>query len=87
MEERQAQALETLKSENAAMEKEIMMLTKGGYDSKADAPASVLPATGGIRVMKFGPQVLVSEAGIDLGTAYRPAQCARRTVLGGFFTS
>ena len=78
--------LEALKSENAAMEKEIMALTKGatamgGTKGAAEAPTS------GIRVLKFDQSSHGDGAGIDHGSSWCPPQCSRRTVLGGFFTS
>jgi len=79
-------ALEKLRSENAAMEKEIMALTKGtlaGETKEMTAPASV----GGIKVLNYGTTSTGDEAGKDLGSSWCPPQCSRRTVLGGFFTS
>ena len=79
-------ALEKLKAENDEMEQEIMRLTKGSADGFADtkkAPTS----TAGIQVMQFGAQKGTHDpAGAD-NPSWRPPQCSRRTVLGGFFTS
>lgn len=79
--------LEALMSENAAMEKEIMNLTKGGTAMGMTAAAPVKKEGGGIKFMKFGGDATSGDAGVDHGSAFRPPQCARRTQLGGFFTS
>ena len=86
MPEESTVALDKLKAENAAMEKEIMALTKGsigGETREMSGPASV----GGIKVLNYGTTSTGDEAGKDLGSSWCPPQCSRRTVLGGFFTS
>ena len=78
--------LEKLKAENAAMEQEIMAMTKGMVSAIATKQA--MPGTvAGIKVMKFGTNTTTGGAGEDHGSSWCPPQCSRRTVLGGFFTS
>ena len=80
-------ALEKLKAENEAMEKEIMNLTKGSLGGAGDTKEMTAKGTtGGIKVLSYGAPS-GGGAGIDNGSAWCPPSCARRTVLGGFFTS
>ena len=83
------QHLEKLMAENAAMEKEIMALTKGSTMGSAAATKSLAKenAGRGIKVMHFGNAAISDDAGVDNGSSWRPSQCSRRTTLGGFFTS
>ena len=82
-----AAAVQKLKEENAAMEKEIMALTKGTMGA-ADATLVAAPMEmSGIKVLKYGADATGGGAGEDHGSAWCPASCGRRTVLGGFFTS
>lgn len=86
MAEESTVALEKLRAENEAMEKQIMALTKGAAAETIDLTATKAPK-GGIQVIKYGVTSTGDAAGNDYGSAWRPTQCSRRTVLGGFFTS
>ena len=79
-------ALEKLKAENEAMEKEIMNLTKGSLGGDETKQMTTKKSGGGIKVLSYGAPS-GGGAGIDNGSAWCPPSCARRTVLGGFFTS
>ena len=57
-----------------------------GGETKA-ATKTMMATGSGIKVMKFGPDVPLGNAGEDHGSAPRAATCGRRTVLGGMFTS
>ena len=78
--------LTKLMDENAAMEKEIMALTKGSASGAATKVVST-GTTGGIKLLKYGNAATSDGAGIDHGSSWCPPQCSRRTQLGGFFTS
>ena len=80
-------ALSKLKAENDALEKEIMALTKGDTKTMGGTKTMVPSSGSSIKVLNFGNNVNTNEAGINHGSAWCPPQCARRTVLGGFFTS
>lgn len=80
--------LRTLKSENAAMEAEIAALTgKPSTQTYMGTKEAPTPSSGCVKLLNFGTSKIADEAGKDFGTAWVPAQCSRRTVLGGFFTS
>ena len=79
--------ISSLQAENAAMEAEIMALTKGSLEIAATKSAVAPATTGGIKVLKFGNNATAGGAGDDHGSSWCPPQCSRRTVLGGFFTS
>ena len=83
-------ALEKIKQENTMMEAEInALLSQGATESSPQFATKVMAEpTKGINVLNFGKSISVSdEAGTDHGSSWCPPQCARRTVLGGFFTS
>ena len=79
-------ALEKLKAENEAMENQIMNLTKGSMGGAETKQMTSKGPGGGIKVLDYGAPA-GGGAGIDNGSAWCPPSCARRTVLGGFFTS
>ena len=82
------EAVMKLKMENDALEQEIMALTKKSSASELMTQQAPSPETRGIKVMNFGPGSTSSDgAGVNNGSSWCPPQCARRTVLGGFFTS
>ena len=66
-------ALEKLKAENAAMEKEIMAMTKKSMAGTASAKP-VGMSTGSIQVIKFGSVASANEAGVDNGSSWCPPQ-------------
>jgi len=81
--------LQTLQAENAEMEAEIAKLTQ-----KSKAAASTTCATKhgpsglpSIQIYNYGTAAIADEAGKNLGTAWRPAVCSRRTLSGAMFTS
>ena len=81
--------LESLKSENAAMQEEIDRLSQKGtkvlaQETKVHRQQSDERS---IKVIDFGCGPCAGHAGEDNGGGYRPPQCSRRTNLGGFFTS
>jgi hypothetical protein len=82
-----AAAVQKLREENEAMEKEIMALTKGSVAAGETKAMGGTENYGGIKVMKFGVNNTTDNAGIDNGSSWCPPQCSGRTVMGGFFTS
>ena len=81
-------AVAKLKAENDALEQEIMALTKKSGASELMTKPAISPPPSGIKVLNFGKGSTSSDgAGVNNGSSWCPPQCARRTVLGGFFTS
>ena len=63
-----AEALQKLRDENAAMEKEIMELTKKS-DTVGTKSASISPPNSSIQVLKFEKGFSAGGAGIDNGSS------------------
>ena len=97
--ERQQEYLDAVHNENSKLEEEIarlqaegeaaQTLTKGAPPSSLETKKLGSQLGGGsrIKVIDFGALDHAETAGIDNGSRYRPAQCGRRTQLGGFFMS
>ena len=65
-----------------------MRLTKKDMTATASAAAATKPAASAcIRVVDYGSAKVAEDAGNDHGSSWCPPQCARRTGLGGFFSS
>lgn len=79
------EALFKIRAENEELEAAIATI-KASQGATQEFVAPTEPA-GGIKVLNFGTSKIASEAGVDKGSSWCPPQCARRTVLGGMFTS
>lgn len=81
-----AEFLDSLKAENAAMEAAITHLEHEktrGFETQALA-ATVSSAISGIRIHSWNPPV-VTQAGVDYGSSWRPPQTGERKKDGNLF--
>lgn len=82
--------LSKIEDENKALEAEIARLSAAKSQAATKTIETIKSAKApgtGICVLDFGVPDHAESAGIDRGSAFRPPQCARRTQIGGFFTS
>ena len=87
----QQEYLDHINSENELLEAEIARLTQEKMAQTKPLAATKVQAEkapgSGICVLDFGSLDHAEAAGIDRGSAWRPAQTGPRTLNGGFFTS
>ncbi len=87
----QQEYLDHINSENELLEAEIARLTQEKMAQTKPLAATKTVAEkapgSGICVLDFGSLDHAEAAGIDRGSAWRPAQTRPRTLNGGFFTS